>query len=105
LGYISYGNLLTHGTVEEVVEHVGLATWSVSGPNLLELARQLRDLPGVQQAVAFGTTLHVSGDDHAALEQAIAPFRREPYRWVQVRSGLEDVFIHLMEHSKDNFAP
>jgi ABC-2 type transport system ATP-binding protein len=105
LGYISYGNLLTHGTVEEVVEHVGLTTWSVSGPNLLELARQLRDLSGVQQAVAFGTALHVSGDDENALEQAIAPFRREPYRWVQVRSGLEDVFIHLMEHSKDNFAP
>jgi ABC-2 type transport system ATP-binding protein len=105
LGYISYGNLLTHGTVDQVVAHVGLTTWSVSGPDLLELARQLREQPGIQQAVAFGTALHVSGDDAAALERAIAPFRREPYRWEQERSGLEDVFIHLMEHSKDNFAP
>src|SRR5688572_7602876 len=60
LGYISYGNLLTHGTVDEVIKHVGLTTWSVTGPGLLELARQLREQPGVQQAVAFGTALHVS---------------------------------------------
>jgi ABC-2 type transport system ATP-binding protein len=59
----------------------------------------------VQQAVAFGTTLHVSGDDPAALERAIAPFRAPGLEWKQMNSGLEDVFIHLMEHSKDNFSP
>jgi ABC-2 type transport system ATP-binding protein len=59
----------------------------------------------VQQAVAFGTALHVSGDDAAALERAITPFRRAPYDWQPIRSGLEDVFIHLMDSSKDNFAP
>jgi ABC-2 type transport system ATP-binding protein len=105
LAYIAYGNLLTHGTAAEVVEHVGLTTWSVIGPDLLQLAEQLRGQPGVQQAVAFGTALHVSGEDAAALEQAIAPFRRPPYEWKQARSGLEDVFIHLMGASQDNFAP
>jgi ABC-2 type transport system ATP-binding protein len=103
LGYISYGKLLTHGTVEEVIDHVDLTTWSVSGPNLIRLAEQLRGRPGVQQAVAFGNELHVSGDDAAALEQAIAPFRKEPYEWQEIRSGLEDAFIHLMEGSEDNF--
>jgi ABC-2 type transport system ATP-binding protein len=104
LAYIAYGNLLTHGTAAEVVDHVGLTTWSITGPDLLELAEQLRGQPGVQQAVAFGTALHVSGEDAAALEQAISPFRRPPYEWKQVRSGLEDVFIHLMAASQDNFA-
>jgi ABC-2 type transport system ATP-binding protein len=104
LAYISYGKLLTHGTVAEVIDHVKLTTWSVTGPDLIHLAEQLRDQPGVQQAVAFGTALHVSGDDVAALERAIAPFRKEPYEWQQVRSGLEDAFIHLMENSEDNFA-
>jgi ABC-2 type transport system ATP-binding protein len=105
LAYISYGNLLTHGTVADVIKHVGLTTWAVSGPNLLELANKLRETPGVQQAVAFGTELHVSGDDAAALEKAIEPFRKNPYEWKKIRSGLEDAFIHLMEHSKDNFQP
>jgi len=104
LAYISYGNLLTHGTVKEVVDHVGLTTWSVSGPDLIKLAGQLRETPGIEHAVAFGSKLHVSGGDATALEKAIAPFRKEPWEWEKIRSGLEDVFIHLMERSKDNFA-
>ena len=34
---------------------------------------------------------------------AIAPFRREPYRWTEVEPTLEDVFIHLMSEARDNF--
>jgi ABC-2 type transport system ATP-binding protein len=45
----------------------------------------------------------VSGDDDAALEEAIAPFRAPPHKWERIRSGLEDAFIHLMEKSQDNF--
>ena len=104
LAYIAYGELLANGTVKQVVDHVGLTTWSVSGPDLLSLAEKLRGEPGVQQAVVFGAGLHVSGDDPAALEQTIAPYRKEPYEWQPIRSGLEDVFIHLMSSSKDNFA-
>ncbi len=103
LAYLAYGNLLTHGTVQEVVESAHLTTWSVKGNDLIKLAGELRGKPGVHQAVAFGTTLHVSGGDAAALEQAIAPFRKD-YEWTLIGSGLEDVFIHLMDQSKDNFA-
>jgi ABC-2 type transport system ATP-binding protein len=99
LAYVLEGKLLAHGTAAEVVAQVHLTTWSVSGPQLLKLAGQLRGRPGVQQAVAFGETLHVSGDDAAALERAIAPFRTPEYEWRQVSSGLEDVFIHLIDHA------
>ena len=104
LAYLSYGNLLTHGTAADVIAGAQLTTWSVSGPDLLEVARQLRSKPGVGQAVAFGTMLHVSGSDSKNLEQAIAPFRAEPYVWQQINPGLEDVFIHLMGSSKDNYS-
>jgi ABC-2 type transport system ATP-binding protein len=103
LAYISYGKLLTHGTVKEVVERVGLTTWSVHGPDVIKLADKLRGQPGVSQAVAFGNMLHVSGDDAPVLEKAIAPFRFAPYEWERIPSGLEDVFIHLMDKSQDNF--
>src|SRR5207253_1086639 len=79
LAYIVDGKLLTHGTVAEVVEHARLTTWEVHGPDLHQLAEQLRGKPGVKQAVAFGNRLHVSGDDAAALEAAIAPFRQPPH--------------------------
>jgi ABC-2 type transport system ATP-binding protein len=103
LAYISYGNLLVHGSVPEVIAHAGLTTWQVTGPRLHELSRRLRGLPGVGQAVAFGSLLHVSGGDAAALEQAIAPFRDGTHQWRRVAPDLEDVFIHLMDESPDNF--
>jgi ABC-2 type transport system ATP-binding protein len=104
LAYIGYGKLLTHGTVQEVLDHAGLATWQVTGPDLAPLAEQLRRTPGVQQAVAFGSALHVSSDDAGALARAIEPFQQPPYAWRQIESSLEDAFIHLMENLKDNAA-
>jgi len=103
LAYIAYGQLLTSGTVQEVVEGAALTTFEVRGPDLPRLAGELRGREGVQQAVAFGSALHVSGDDAAALEDAISPWRAKPWDWKQVRCGLEDVFIHLMDRAKDNF--
>jgi ABC-2 type transport system ATP-binding protein len=100
IAYIANGTLLAHGTVAEVIDQAHLTTWSVGGPGLLKLAEQLRDRPGVEQAVAFGSMLHVSGDDAASLEQAIAPFRMRQYEWHRIEPGLEDVFIHLMERSQ-----
>jgi ABC-2 type transport system ATP-binding protein len=57
----------------------------------------------VEQAVAFGGVLHVSGGDEQALERSVAPFRKDPHGWTRVSSGLEDVFIHLMQSAQDNF--
>ena len=104
LAYIAYGNLLIRGAVDEVIAFSHLKTWSVSGPDLRKLAHELRGEPGVEQAVAFGNPLHISGSDPAALEAAIAPYRKEGYEWRQVQSGLEDAFIHLMDVSKDNYS-
>lgn len=102
LAFILRGRLLAHGTAAEVIERSHLATWSVSGPNLLELAERLRHDPAVEQAVPFGAMLHVSGPDAAALERAIMPFHAKPYEWRRIDSGLEDVFIHFMSQSKES---
>jgi len=54
---------------------------------------------------SFGTALHVSGTDPDALEAATAPWReRGGLVWRRIEPTLEDVFIHLMGSSKDNFA-
>ncbi len=97
LAYIFRGRMLARGTVDEVVREARLSTWSVEGPDLPGLAERLRGLPGVRQAAVFGNALHVSGDDPAALERSVAPFRTPPHRWRRISAGIEDVFIHLME--------
>lgn len=105
LAYLAYGNLLTHGTVDEVIAGAELTTWEVTGDNLPLLAEALRGRPGVEQVVPFGNTLHITGRDATRLEASIAPLRPAAGRqWTQIPAGLEDVFISLMETAKDNFA-
>jgi ABC-2 type transport system ATP-binding protein len=99
LAYIAYGDLLTKGTVEEVVAGRGLATWEVSGPGLYDLARELKTLPGVEQVAHFGNTLHVSGPDPALLEQSLKPYMSGPQSLREVATSLEEVFISLMNES------
>jgi ABC-2 type transport system ATP-binding protein len=98
LAYIAYGKLLTHGTVAEVVRQAGLSTWAVEGAHLHALAATLRGAPGVEMVVPFGNVLHVSGTQGEALARTVEEAAQRPgVRAVKVPSGLEDVFIHLMQ--------
>jgi ABC-2 type transport system ATP-binding protein len=104
VAYIAYGELLTHGTVEQVIKSSNLTTYTVSGRDLMPIAEKLGKLPGVDTVTPFGSSLHVSGRDRAALEAAIAPFRADPaLTWTVIEPSLEDVFIGLMATAKDNY--
>ena len=102
IAYISYGRLIARGTAAEVIARSGLTTFHGEGPDADKLAHDLASAPGVETAAAFGAAIHVSGADRAALEAAIKPYRRAPYRWTEVPPTLEDVFIQLMGQSQDN---
>ncbi len=106
--YLAYGRLLARGTADEVIAQSGLATWTVSGPSqkrINRLAAELAGRPGVDMAAPFGTTLHVSGLDPAALERAVSPFRGEAgLSWRKDEPTLEDVFILMMKKAPDNFS-
>ncbi|MGE3310508.1 MAG: ABC transporter ATP-binding protein [Limisphaerales bacterium] len=104
LAYIAYGNLLVRGTVPEVIQQARLVTFEVSGPGLALEAGRIREQPGISQVAAFGTRLHVSGTDPATLSASLIRWSQPPFQCQRVDPGLEDVFIHLMEGSRDNFA-
>ena len=104
IAYIAYGHLLAHGTVDEVIAKSALTTYTVTGERLNEVAAGLAGQPGVDMVAPFGTSLHVSGRDIAALEASIAPWRENGgLNWHKSAPSLEDVFIELMGRSKDNF--
>jgi ABC-2 type transport system ATP-binding protein len=107
IAYIAYGELLVHGTVEEVIAASHLTTYVVSTPDgegLAALSEELTGKSGVDMVAPFGTSLHVSARDGAALEKAIAPYRkRDTMNWKKSEASLEDVFIDLMGRAKDNF--
>lgn len=104
IAYIAYGELLTHGAVNEVIEHADLTTYTVSGAGMNDLQAELSQLAGVDMVVPFGASLHVSGQDERMLEAAIAPYRnRRGLVWERSEPSLEDVFINLMGTAQDNF--
>jgi len=104
IAYIAYGELLAQGSVEAVVADAHLATWTVTGPNLAELAETLKHTDGVDMVAPFGSALHVSGRDADKLKAATLPLReRGPQVWARDEPTLEDVFIDLMSRSRDNF--
>ena len=103
IAYISYGRLIARGTADEVIAGSHLITFLAEGPGIDRLAAEIAARPGVDMAAPFGASLHVSGTDRQALETAIAPYRRAPFRWTEVAPTLEDVFIQLMDNSEDNF--
>jgi ABC-2 type transport system ATP-binding protein len=106
LAYIAYGRLMAQGTAAEIIAGQKLTTWEVTGGELTAVAERLRGRPGVEQVAAFGSALHVTGRDPAALEATLreavvgTACRADP-----AATGLEDVFIHLTEQSVDNFGP
>jgi ABC-2 type transport system ATP-binding protein len=109
LAYLAFGKLLVTGSATEVIAHSGLATWIVAARaegderQLTLLAQELRGVPGVETIVPFGTTLHVSGHDAAALEAALSAARmREGLTLRRSEPSLEDVFNSLMQTATDN---
>ena len=52
---------------------------------------------------AFGSALHVTGEDADALQDAVREFLDDrSLRWSRAEPGLEDVFIHLMRGVSDS---
>ena len=102
LAYIAEGALLVQGTAAEIVAGQALATFVLTGGDLAALSRNLQGQPGVDQTVVFGTALHVTGKDAAALATTLNSIAASSNGTITVRrepTSLEDVFIHMMNAS------
>jgi ABC-2 type transport system ATP-binding protein len=98
--YINLGTIVARGTVADVIAQSGLFTFIVEGEGARALAGELHGVAGIEFVAFFGTALHVSGHDRAALEKALAPFRARPGLAIHdAPPSLEDVFIQLQEKS------
>jgi len=111
LAYIANGKLLAQGSAAEVIESQHLCTWTIEGEGLAALSERLKSMPGVDQTVVFGSALHVSGTDRAALaatlekiEKGAAEPGHRPSRVAPIATGLEDVFIYLMTRASNDDA-
>ncbi len=98
LAYIAYGDLLAAGTPEELIAQSGLTSFAVQDDDPA-LAARLRQLPGVEQVVAMGSMYSVSGQDGLLIARGLAGLAG--LRFEQVDTGLEQVFIRLMDRVQE----
>jgi ABC-2 type transport system ATP-binding protein len=104
IAFIAYGRKLIDAPSSEIASAVGLTTLRIEGAGLQPVYDTLEHADGVDQIARFGSALHVSGLDAAALERAIAPYRgQNGLVIVPAKTGLEEAFIWLMTGAKDNF--
>jgi ABC-2 type transport system ATP-binding protein len=103
LAYLAYGDMLTKGTIDDIILREGLKTWIVKGKNLLSLAMALKKFPAIEQVLAFGNVMHISGGDAVELDKTVQKFMLPEYSWSKAETTIEDVFIHLIKKAKDNY--
>lgn len=105
INYISYGKLISQGTVAEVIAAAGLVTVILRGGRTAAAQALLTHRPEVEQVAHWGTDLHVIGRDGTALHQAASEVATATgAQLIAAETSLEDVFIQLMGASKDNMA-
>ncbi|MEZ6012303.1 MAG: ABC transporter ATP-binding protein [Hyphomonas sp.] len=93
--YIANGHKIVEGTVPDVIDRSGLATFRGEGPGVRRMAEALKNEPGVEHVAYFGSALHVSGENREAIAAAIARYPSHDVTWNEVRPSLEDAFIAL----------
>ena len=76
----------------------------MTGDDLNALAAELTGKPGIDMVAPFGTWLHVSGRDVAALEASIAPYREKSGLHWQHSVAVAGRRVHRIDEPfKDNF--
>lgn len=98
LAYIVYGHLLAEGTIQDIIAKIGLYTYTTSGTNLVELGNKLKTFDKVDQVFIWGNDLRVCSSDEQFLRTLPQQFPN--YKWQQVPTSLEAVFIHLVGEEK-----
>jgi len=103
IAYISSGDLLIKGTVQDVISASGLTTWLATGDNLNVLIKKLEGQPGVDQVATFGRTLHISGENAKVLAKTLAHFQKDKkFIWEKGAPNLEDVFVQMTERRHES---
>jgi ABC-2 type transport system ATP-binding protein len=96
LAYMAYGDMLTSGTQQEIIDRSGLITFSGSGPDLFKVEEKIRRSSSNVQISAFGNGIHISGRNR---EKVVAATQVHPeYNWQEIGTSLEDVFISLADY-------
>ncbi len=98
IAYIADGKLLVQGAARDVIDAARLRTWEITGPDQAAVSTAL-GTDADWMVVPFGTRLHVTTRAHADLADWLAQ-RDFNVQAREIASGLEDLFISLMNEDQ-----
>lgn len=102
IAYLAYGDLLTTGTVSEVIAGTHLKTWELTGSITTSLLQDVKKIEGVKQAALFGSLIHVCGYDSLLIEKGLTTLSvNRHFQWHATNTTLEDAFISLVNQSSE----
>jgi ABC-type multidrug transport system ATPase subunit len=97
---IQKGKILIINTPDEIMNKYGESLWAVKAINMYRLLHDLRLLPGIKSAFAFGDTIHLSASANDIVTEDIIRFCQEKNHTdvhIQpVKATIEDCFMALM---------
>ena len=96
--YLANGQIITQGTVAQIIEESGLITFRSESQGIRELAQTFQHFDGVEHAAFFGAALHISGHQRDRLQAAIQQLAPDA-DWQEVSTTLEDTFIALTQRA------
>ncbi|BCE03157.1 ABC transporter ATP-binding protein [Marinicellulosiphila megalodicopiae] len=103
IAYLAYGELITKGSVQQIIDQSELVTIKGVGSQVRALLSEIKNNTNIEQASYFGSALHVSGHDMTlikqGIEQAQTKLNIHDIQWQEVSPTLEDVFIALTQRT------
>jgi ABC-2 type transport system ATP-binding protein len=104
IAYIAYGRKLIDARTVEIPEQIGLHAYRIEAKDLAKAETLLKSAPGVELVARFGTKIHACGRDASALARGVEVVRGLAGVEIEpIEAGFEEIFIHLMAGSQDNF--
>lgn len=99
VGLLQNGALLAMDTPAAIVSAFGKPIWGVRTKNMMQLLKELQQMPGVKRAYPSGMYHHVLlQEGHTAEEQAsLLSNQFTDLEWKEISPGIEDCFIDLMQ--------
>ncbi|WP_298628209.1 ABC transporter ATP-binding protein [uncultured Legionella sp.] len=97
LAYMSYGEMIAHGSAAEIIDSTRLFSWRIKGNNLTELKTLLSKHSAAIQLIEKGNEIRLSSL-HADVLSQFEPSQLSHYNIEATDTTLEDVFIFKMQH-------
>ncbi|MGQ8364782.1 ABC transporter ATP-binding protein [Glaciecola sp. 1036] len=100
--YLANGQLITTGTVAQVIQHSGLVSFRLTGHNIRQYSEELQKMKCIQGVAFYGGSLHIVGKDKSEIEANLASSRFNQVSVEAVVPELEEAFIALTQQAKSS---